>query len=230
MRKIKKIPIIFLIAVFIVGTAAVGINWYCSTWEIVAAVRITWGSTGDTVREVQRSLRDLGYYHGEIDGIFGQGTYNAVRLFQQNYGLTVDGIVGDRTLAALGITAGGVIEEVTEEELQLLARIINGEGRGEPYEGQVAIGAVVLNRVESPDFPNTIAGVIYQRGAFDAVLDGQINLEPSESSLNAARDAVNGWDPTNGALYYWNPATATSRWIWTVPITTSIGRHVFGTK
>lgn len=185
-----------------------------------------YGSGGDAVKIIQQRLQDLGYYSGNVDGIYGYGTYEGVRLFQQNNGLTPDGIVGEGTLNALGIS-----DEVNAQyDLEVLSRAIYAEGRGEPYEGQVAIGAVILNRVESPDFPNTIPGVVYQTGAFDAVRDGQINLTPNETAYSAARDALNGWDPTGGALYYWNPATATSRWIWSVPITYSIGNHVFGTK
>lgn len=185
-----------------------------------------YGSGGDAVKIIQQRLQDLGYYSGNVDGIYGYGTYEGVRLFQQNNGLTPDGIVGEGTLNALGIS-----DEVNAQyDLEVLSRAIYAEGRGEPYEGQVAIGAVILNRVESPDFPNTIPGVVYQTGAFDAVRDGQINLTPNETAYSAARDAINGWDPTGGALYYWNPATATSRWIWSVPITYSIGNHVFGTK
>ena len=115
-------------------------------------------------------------------------------------------------------------------DAQLLARAINGEARGEPYEGQVAVGAVILNRVKSPDFPNTIAGVIYQRGAFTAVADGQINvpIDPNSTVYKAAQDALNGWDPTHGCLYYWNPATATSKWIWSRKVVVKIGKHNFG--
>ena len=185
-----------------------------------------YGSGGDAVKIIQQRLQDLGYYSGNVDGIYGYGTNEGVRLFQQNNGLTPDGIVGEGTLNALGIS-----DEVNAQyDLEVLSRAIYAEGRGEPYEGQVAIGAVILNRVESPDFPDTIPGVVYQTGAFDAVRDGQINLTPNETAYSAARDALNGWDPTGGALYYWNPATATSRWIWSVPITYSIGNHVFGTK
>ena len=185
-----------------------------------------YGSGGDAVKIIQQRLQDLGYYTGNVDGIYGYGTYEGVRLYQQNNGLTPDGIVGEGTLRSLGI-----LDEVNEQyDLEVLSRAIYAEGRGEPYEGQVAIGAVILNRVDSPDFPNTIPGVVYQTGAFDAVRDGQINLTPNETAYSAAKDALNGWDPTGGALYYWNPATATSRWIWSVPITYSIGNHVFGVK
>lgn len=198
---------------------------------------VSWGTSGPLVRETQQRLQSLGYYNGPVDGIFGTQTYEAIIAFQEANGLAVDGIAGAATLSAMGIPVGsgtsGVGETILsdlEEDLFLLASIIHGEARGEPYEGQVAVGAVVLNRVASEDFPNTIAEVIYQRGAFDAVADSQFYLTPNETALQAAQDALNGWDPTNGALYYWNPATATSRWIWSIPITTSIGRHVFGTK
>ena len=198
---------------------------------------VSWGTYGDLVRQTQQRLQDLGYDVGTVDGIFGTRTYEAIRKFQQDQGMKVDGIAGNDTLERLGISIGSGTSGVGEsgesdydEDLYLLASIIHGEARGEPYEGQVAVGAVVLNRVASPDFPNTIAEVIFQPGAFDAVEDQQFDLTPNETALNAARDALNGWDPTNGALYYWNPVTATSRWIWSVPITTTIGRHVFGVK
>ena len=184
------------------------------------------GSTGTRISQIQERLDEYGYYTGDIDGIYGQSTFDAVKRFQQNNGLVPDGIVGDATLNALGLFFG--TGNVTPEERELLARIIYGEGRGEPYEGQVAIGAVVLNRVDSPDFPGTMTDVAYQSGAFDAVYDGQVWLDPDETAFKAADDALNGWDPTGGALDYWNPQTATSRWIWNIPITYTIGRHVFG--
>lgn len=183
-----------------------------------------WGSSGNTVAAIQQRLRDLGYYSDNVDGIFGANTYYAVVSFQSANGLNPDGIVGNATLERLGITT----DVSYEDDLYTLASVINGEGRGEPYTGQVAIGAVVLNRVESDKFPNSIAEVVYQSGAFDSVRDGQINLTPSESAIRAATDALNGWDPTDGALYFWNPATATSKWIWSIPIRLQIGRHVFG--
>ena len=195
------------------------------------------GKRGQLVRDVQQALKNRGYYRGSVDGIYGTGTYNAIVSFQKDNNLTTDGIAGAATLRALGISSGtgssgiGQTEQSDiDEDLYLLASAIHGEARGEPYEGQVAVGAVILNRVSSEDFPNSIAEVVYQRGAFDAVRDGQITLTPNDTAFRAAQDALNGWDPTNGALYYWNPATATSRWIWSVPITTSIGRHVFGVK
>ena len=228
--RVKRV-LVYTAAVFmiIIGIKD-GYRRYTENYRAVEAVLISYGSRGDNVIQLQTRLSELGYYTGSIDGIFGQGTYEAVRRFQQAKGLNADGIAGSATLTALGLMLGGDRNNVTDEDIEIIARAIYGEGRGEPYEGQVAIGAVILNRVASPDFPNTVSEVVYQRGAFDAVRDGQINLSPNETTYQAALDAVAGWDPTGGALYYWNPATATSAWIWTVPITASIGRHVFGVK
>ena len=192
-----------------------------------------WGQSGETVRRMQQKLKQWGYYTGTVDGVFGQGTYDAVIRFQQKNGLTADGVAGTATLAAMGIAETAAASAVTTaassyaSEVELLARLIHGEARGEPYVGMVAVGAVVLNRVKSSRFPNTMAGVIYQSGAFDAVSDGQINLTPSEQSRRAARDALNGWDPTGGCLYYYNPVTATSSWIWSREVRLTIGDHSF---
>ncbi len=194
------------------------------------AVLSGYGSTGQEVRNIQSRLKEWGYYHGEVDGVFGYMTYSAVRDFQARHGLTVDGIAGPETLAAIGLPTGqpsGDSSTGDSRDLNLLARLIHGEARGEPYVGQVAVGAVVLNRVKDSRFPNTIAGVIYQPGAFDAVYDGQINLEPDQTAIKAARDALNGWDPTYGCVYYYNPATATSSWIWSRQIVLKIGKHNF---
>lgn len=200
--------------------------------EALAAVY--WGSRGAQVRQVQQKLKQWGYYDGAVDGIFGQETYDAVVFFQRKNGLTADGVAGERTLAAMGLSGGGAVSASSSGvsssysgDVELLARLIHGEARGEPYVGMVAVGAVVMNRVRSSRFPNTIAGVIYQSGAFDAVKDGQINLTPNEQSRRAARDALNGWDPTNGCLYYYNPSTATSSWIWTREVRLNIGDHSF---
>lgn len=192
-----------------------------------------YGSSGQEVRNIQTRLANWGYYKGEIDGVYGYMTYSAVRDFQAKNGLTVDGIAGPETLAALGLPTGQTAQTSgggtsgDSRDVNLLARLIHGEARGEPYLGKVAVGAVVLNRVRDSRFPNTIAGVIYQPGAFDAVYDGQINLEPDASSINAARDALNGWDPTYGCVYYYNPSTATSSWIWSRQIVIKIGKHNF---
>jgi len=205
----------------------------------VGAVTYKWGSRGTIVTEIQRRLKAWGYYDGGLDGIYGYKTYLAVRKFQQKNGLKVDGIAGDRTLNALGINAGqwntgsqstnttAKTTNSNEKDVQLLARCINGEARGEPYEGQVAVGAVIINRTKSPQFPNTIAGVIYQPGAFTAIVDGQIHAQMYPSSIKAARDALNGWDPSGGALYYYNPAKTTNKWIWSRPVIKVIGNHRF---
>jgi len=200
-----------------------------------ASAAVYWGSRGEQVRRVQQKLRQWGYYDGDVDGIFGQETYDAVVYFQKKNGLKADGVAGSATLAAMGISsseekivaASASASLSYSSDVELLARLIHGEARGEPYVGMVAVGAVVLNRVRSSRFPNTIAGVVYQAGAFDAVADGQINLVPNEQSRRAARDALNGWDPTGGCLYYYNPATATSKWIWTREVRLNIGDHSF---
>ncbi|HHW23137.1 MAG TPA: spore cortex-lytic enzyme [Clostridiaceae bacterium] len=188
------------------------------------AVVSYYGSRGREVTEIQKRLKAWGYYKGAVDGIYGYQTYQAVRYFQSKNGLKVDGIAGKQTLAALGLPTG---TNEYNRNLDLLARVIYGEARGEPYEGQVAVGAVILNRVADSRFPNTIPGVIYQPGAFDVVADGQINLTPNDTAYRAARDALNGWDPTYGCIYYYNPATATSKWIWSRPIVVRIGKHNF---
>ncbi len=191
------------------------------------AVVSYYGSRGDEVSNIQKKLKQWGYYDGKVDGIFGYQTYKAVRYFQYKNGLKVDGVVGAETLSALGLPTGAEPRAGNDKDLDLLAHIIHGEARGEPYVGQVAVAAVILNRINDSRFPSTIAGVIYQPGAFDAVSDGQINLEPTAQSIKAARDALNGWDPTYGCIYYYNPHTATSKWIWSRPIILKIGKHNF---
>ena len=189
-----------------------------------------YGSRGSEVTQIQTKLKRWGYYTGSIDGIYGSQTQSAVRYFQSKNGLTVDGIAGAKTLAAMGITSSSNNSSsgaTTSNDLNLLTRIVYGEARGEPYTGQVAIAAVVLNRVKSSSFPNSVAGVIYQSGAFTAVSDGQINLTPNSTARKAAQDALNGWDPTYGAIYYFNPNTATNKWIWSRPLTVTIGKHRF---
>ena len=186
------------------------------------------GSSGSEVTQIQTKLKRWGYYNGSIDGVYGSKTVAAVKWFQSKNGLTADGIAGPATLAAMGISsasAGG--GSANNSDLNLLAHLIYAEARGEPYKGQVAVGAVVLNRVKSSSFPNSVAGVIYQNGAFSVVNDGQINLSPNTTAINAARDALNGWDPTYGCIYYFNPATATSKWIWSRPYVMTIGKHRF---
>ena len=188
-----------------------------------------YGSRGDEVKQIQEKLKRWGYYNGSIDGIYGSKTVAAVKYFQKSNGLTVDGIAGTKTLNAMGIYNSTSSNNTTAStsNLNLLSRLVYSEARGEPYTGQVAVAAVVLNRVSSSAFPNTIAGVIYQSGAFDAVSDGQINLKPDNTATKAAQDALNGWDPSYGAIYYFNPNTATSAWIWSRPLTVVIGNHRF---
>lgn len=189
-----------------------------------------YGSRGEEVRTIQTKLKRWGYYSGNIDGIYGSQTQAAVRWFQSKNGLTVDGIAGPKTLAAMGIFNSSTSSSsgaTNSNDLNLLARLVYGEARGEPYAGQVAVAAVVLNRVKSSSFPNTVSGVIYQSGAFDVVSDGQINLTPDSTARKAAQDALNGWDPSYGAIYYFNPKTATNKWIWSRPMTVTIGNHRF---
>lgn len=178
-------------------------------------------------RTIQTKLKRWGYYNGAVDGIYGSQTRAAVRYFQQKNGLAVDGIVGPKTAAALGMTLSSSASSQSSSDLYLLAKCVYAEARGEPYTGQVAVAAVILNRVKNPSFPNTISGVIYQKGAFTAVADGQINLTPNSTAYKAAQDALNGWDPTYGCIYYYNPATATSSWIWSRQTVVTIGNHVF---
>lgn len=185
------------------------------------------GSTGQEVRNIQTKLKNWGYFNSAVDGIFGSKTEAAVKSFQRKNGLTPDGIAGAATLAKIGLPTGSSSQSSSSDNKMLLAMVINGEARGESYEGQVAVGAVVLNRVKHSSFPNTIAGVIYQKGAFTAVDDGQINNAVQSTCMNAAQDALNGWDPTGGAIYYYNPKTATSSWIRSRPIIKTIGNHVF---
>ncbi len=184
------------------------------------------GSTGSEVRQIQQRLIQWGYLTGSVDGIYGAKTEAAVKRFQRNNGLTPDGIAGAATLKKIGISSQ-TTQGASNNNVRLLAMLISGEARGETYEGQVAVGAVVLNRVKHSSFPNSIAGVIYQNGAFTAVDDGQINMSPTNSCVKAARDALNGWDPSGGAIYYYNPATATNGWIRSRPVIKRIGKHVF---
>jgi len=183
------------------------------------------GSRGQEVINIQTRLKAWDYYHYTVDGIYGWRTAQAVKDFQRKHGLKVDGICGNETLKKIGLATSS--NSSLSDYTTLLAMVINGEARGESYEGQVAVGAVVLNRVKHPSFPNTIPGVIYQPGAFTAVTDGQINKPIENSCFKAARDALNGWDPSGGAIYYYNPATATSSWIWSRPVIKQIGKHRF---
>jgi N-acetylmuramoyl-L-alanine amidase len=196
------------------------------------------GSVGEDVIELQSRLSYNGFYKNKVDGVFGWNTYWAVRNFQDKFGLPVDGIVGSKTKAMLvkatkyqkpgnSGTAASVPSGFSQSDIQLMANAVYGESRGEPYTGQVAVAAVILNRVQGASFPNTVAGVIYEPGAFTAVADGQINLTPNETAKKAVLDAINGWDPTGEAIYYFNPDTATNSWIWSRPQIKKIGKHIF---
>ena len=214
-RLLIALAILFAVNIFIIAMA-----------QNASADLYKKGSSGAAVREIQTRLKNWGYYFGAVDGVYGSKTEEAVRYFQRKNGLSVDGQVGNLTLAALGIQPTGSGGN-SSGDLQLLARLISAEARGEPYTGQVAVGAVVLNRVEHPSFPNSISGVIYQPGAFSCLDDGQFDQPVSESAYRAARAAINGYDPSYGAIYYFNPATATSKWIWSRPLIVTIGNHRF---
>ncbi len=196
---------------------------------LVRSAAFRQGSSGAVVTTIQTKLRRWGYYSGGVDGIYGSETVQAVRRFQAKNGLTVDGVAGATTLKAMGISAsgGGATSTHSEGDVALLARVISAESRGEPYAGQVAVGAVILNRTRHPSFPGSIAGVVYEPGAFSCMDDGQINQRVADSAYRAARDAMNGSDPSGGAIYYFNPATATSAWIWSRPLIVVIGKHRF---
>ena len=208
-----------------------GLTYKNNKTNFVVEALSKYGSSGSEVTKIQTKLKRWGYYSGSIDGIYGSKTVKAVKYFQKKNGLTQDGIAGKSTLKAMGITSSSSNSasgsSSYNSNISLLSRIIYGESRGEPYTGQVAIGAVVMNRVKSSKFPNTISGVIYQVGSFDAVSDGQINKTPDSTARKAAQDALNGWDPSYGAIYYFNPATATNKWIWSRPMTVTIGKHRF---
>lgn len=223
----KSVILIFAFALVLVSIMSL---LFVETQDVADAATLKQGSRGDLVKTVQQKLIKWGYLKGSADGIFGAKTKTAVIAFQKKNGLTADGIVGTRTAQALGISLSSTTStssSTSSTDLNLLARVVYGEARGEPYTGQVAVAAVVLNRVRSSSFPNSVAGVVYQSGAFDCVSDGQINLTPNQSAYNAAKDALNGWDPTYGCLFYYNPRTATSKWMLSRTVKLSIGNHAF---
>ena len=224
----KKRKIIMLVIIIISAFSSFVIIF--SDNSNVSYALSKYGSRGAEVRQIQTKLKRWGYYKGNVDGIYGSGTLEAVKYFQRKNGLKVDGIAGKETLKAMGIMTSSTSSSTSSSnsnDVNLLARLIYGEARGEPYTGQVAVGAVVMNRIKSSSFPNTLSGVVYQPGAFDAVKDGQVNLTPDSTARKAAQDAMNGWDPSYGAIYYFNPSTATNKWIWSRPMTVTIGKHRF---
>lgn len=229
MLKTKNGTILTIVlSILFISSIIIGISIYKK--DDTAETLSKYGSRGTEVTQIQTKLKRWGYYSGNIDGIYGTQTVNAVKYFQRKNGLTVDGIAGPATLRAMGIMTSSSSSSSSSSynsNLNLLAKVIYSEARGEPYTGQVAVGAVCLNRLKSSSFPNTLSGVVYQTGAFDAVSDGQINLTPNSTARKAAQDALNGWDPSYGAIYYFNPSTATNKWIWSRPVTVTIGNHRF---
>ena len=226
-RKTKNIILIVILIISIISFLTYNIFLREDSNSSYALSK--YGSRSDEVKQIQTKLKRWGYYNGNVDGIYGSQTLSAVKWFQSKNGLSVDGIAGPKTLAAMGIFSTNTGNNATNSssDLNLLARLVYAEARGEPYTGQVAVASVVLNRVKSSSFPNSVAGVIYQSGAFSVVNDGQINLTPNQTARKAAQDAINGWDPSYGAIYYFNPNTATSKWIWSRPLTVVIGNHRF---
>ena len=230
MKKHIKLVAFCLVVIFSFIVLGQGSQYFTNT-----ASSLKLGDKGQEVKDMQQELKNWGYFDGNVNGIYGYDTFTSILKYQRNYGFRASGTADRNTLLSMGLgkyvqtgTVSAATKKVTDE--QLLARVINGEARGEPYEGQVAVGAIVLNRVKNSKFPKTMAGVIYQPGAFTAVSDGQINvpIDPKSTVVKAARDALAGWDPTYGCLYYWNPATATSKWIWSRKVKLKIGKHWFG--
>lgn len=224
-NRYKVIILIVLSLIFFLG-------YNLSIKSQVSFALSKYGSRGQEVKTIQTKLKNWGYYSGGIDGIYGSGTLKAVKKFQQKNGLNADGIAGTKTLQAMGIfnssgSSGSSTGSNSSSSLNLISRFVYAESRGEPYQGQVAVAAVILNRVKDSRFPNTVSGVVYQSGAFTCVTDGQINLSPNNTAKKAAQDAMNGWDPSLGAVYYFNPNTATSKWIWSRTMTIKIGKHRF---
>ena len=223
MRDKYKVGILLLIATVLF------VSYNVIVRNQVSEALSRYGSRGSEVSKIQTKLKNWGYYTGSVDGIYGSSTLSAVKKFQRKNGLTADGIAGKTTLEKMGIFSSSSKSSgsVSSSSLNLISRFVYAESRGEPYKGQVAVAAVILNRVKDSRFPNTVSGVVYQSGAFTCVSDGQINLSPNDTARKAAQDAMNGWDPTYGAIYYFNPNTATSKWIWSRPMTVTIGKHRF---
>lgn len=222
MKRLKKVLSLCLVLVLLVS--AVQIAFRNDSVDVLSKL----GSRGDEVRRIQQKLKSLGYYNGSVDGIYGAGTQKAVKAFQKNCGITADGIAGPKTLKFLGLSGGGASSGgYSGSDVTLLAKLIAAEARGESYKGQVAVGAVVLNRVEHPSFPDSIAGVIYQKGAFSCVNDSNWSVAPNATSRKAAQDCINGWDPSGGAIYYYNPAKTSNSFMHSRPTITVIGRHYF---
>lgn len=227
LNKQFRLLCIFLAAILLLGSITACQNRHIKEYES-SQVLSRLGSRGEEVRKIQQKLKNWGYYSGGVDGIYGTQTQNAVKSFQRKNGLTANGIAGKATLNAMGISSGSSSSgKFTSNDIYLLAKVIAAEARGESYTGQVAVGAVILNRVEHSSFPDSISGVVYQAGAFSCVTDSNWKVEPTDTAKKAARDAINGWDPTGGAIYYYNPAKTSNKWIRTRPVIVTIGSHVF---
>ncbi|MBE6816413.1 MAG: spore cortex-lytic enzyme [Ruminococcaceae bacterium] len=227
-RSFLRIGIVLLIIIGMTGGSLAVYDTFFKEESIYALSRV--GSTGSEVRSIQNKLKSLGYYKGAVDGIYGTQTKNAVIAFQRNCGITVDGIAGPQTLLYLGLggsSSSTGTGKYTAQEVNLLAKVISAEARGESYEGQVAVGAVVLNRVAHPSFPDSISGVVYQNGAFSCVYDSNWYQPVADSAKRAAQDAINGWDPSGGALYYYNPAKTSNAWMLSRKVIKVIGSHRF---
>ena len=230
MKRQKKRLCALLCTILLLNTLVLGFA------QSALAASYRQGDSGSAVTTIQTKLKRWGYFDGPVDGVYGSKTTKAVRSFQQKNGLTADGVAGPATLKALGMeqtsqnsgsSQTGSSGGNASGDVALLAKVISAEARGEPYDGQVAVGAVILNRIAHPSFPNTLAGVVYEPGAFPCMVDGQIDQPIASSAYQAARDALNGADPSGGAIYYFNPVTATSAWIWSRPLLTVIGKHRF---
>ncbi len=218
-----------LLLTFLSVLSIISFRYTSDNFNSVRPVLSQQGSRGSEVRQIQTKLKQLGYYKGSIDGIFGSDTKNAVISFQKSCGITADGVAGPKTLLYLGLGSGSSSGGFSSNEIYLLAKVIEAEARGESYTGQVAVGAVILNRVDHSSFPDSISGVVYQSGAFDCVYDSNWKVEPGATAKKAAQDAINGWDPTGGAIYYYNPAKTSNQWIRTRTVVSVIGRHYFCT-
>lgn len=230
----KKTIIFLLMIVSCFSMSGIGVQSFFVDGENTLIAH-AYTSSAEYIKLYQTRLKNWGYYKGNVDGIDGPLTQAAVKSFQKKYGLVQDGIVGPLTAAKIGISttsssgssSGSSNNTYSNNDEYLLAKLVYSEARGESYTGQVAVAAVVLNRVASSSFPNTISGVIYQPWAFTALYDGQFDLEPTATAYEAARDAMNGWDPSYGSIYYYNASTATSSWIFSRTTIRVIGNHTF---
>lgn len=224
--KNKVLPILKILFIILLNLFAITLFWTSTRPDESVQTLSKVGSRGAEVRAIQEKLKERGLYKIAVDGIYGAKTKEAVIKFQKQQKIAADGIAGPVTLKRLGISIGS-IPAATNANINLLARIISAEARGESYTGQVAVGAVILNRIEHPSFPDTLSGVIYEPGAFTAITDGQFNKPVSDSAYKAAKDALNGWDPSGGAIYYYNPDKTSNSWIRSRPVIKRIGKHIF---